>query len=126
MFKEHPFDTLGHNATALSKDPLALELPMYQKWHAILPAVLTQQDKLFERNILGISLSDAEKIHDVTGCVSLQDYVMRMALNDEAFSELLAKCFGSTRNQKAFTFISQMRLMVRDLTLLHRVSFLMR
>lgn len=48
-----------------------------------------------------------------------------MALNDEVFSGLIIRCLGKL-GKKAFNLISQMRLMLRDLTLLHRVSFLMR
>ena len=33
---------------------LSLELPMYHKWHTVLPTDLTDKDKLFERNTLGI------------------------------------------------------------------------
>ena len=109
------------------EEKLPLELPMYHKWHAILATDLTEKDKLFDRNALGITQVDADKIKGVTGCSRLEEYLLRMAINEESFSELVGKCLGGgAKSKKTFNLVSQLRMMVRDLTLLHRVSFLMR
>ena len=56
----------------------------------------------------------------------MEEYLLRMAINEESFSELIGKCLGAGKSKKTFDLVSQLRMMVRDLTLLHRVSFLMR
>ena len=102
-----------------------VELPMYHKWHASLSSDLTDKDKLFDRNIIGITLPDADRIYQTTGCKSLEQYLIRLALNDSVFTGLLKKCLGG-RNRLAVNLVAQIREMVEDLSILHRVSFLMR
>jgi len=68
---------------------LSLDFPMFQKWHHFMTANLTDRDKIFERHSIGLSLLDADKIYAVTGCRRLEEYVVRMALNDAVFSSLL-------------------------------------
>ena len=73
---------------------LTLELPTYHKWHAVLQTDLLDRDKVYDRNTVGITLDDADKIAAVTGCRRLEEYLVRMALNDQVFAELLKKCIG--------------------------------
>ena len=62
---------------------------MYHKWQASLDHDLTLVDKLFDRNMVGITQADADKIYSVSGCRTLEQYLVRMALNDDAFASLL-------------------------------------
>lgn len=103
----------------------SLELSTYHTFHAILSGDLTNSENLYDRNILGINLREADKIYAMTGCRKLEEYLVRLALNDTVFSDLLYKCLGG-RSQKAVTLVTTLRNLVKDLTVLHRVSFLMR
>lgn len=87
----------------MNESEMALELPMYHKWHAILATDLTEKDKLFDRNTLGITQIDAEKVKAVTGCSRLEQYLLRMAINDAAFSELIGLCMTT---KKTFSLVS--------------------
>ena len=88
-----------------------LELPMYHKWHASLDHDLTQTDKLFDRNMIGISQTDADRIYAVTGCRTLEQYLVRLALNDQVFTGLLKKSIKGNI-KKAVTLIDNLREMV--------------
>lgn len=98
---------------------------MYHKWHATLDTDLTLNDKLFDRNLIGITQADADKIYRTTGCRTLEQYLIRLSLNDAVFAGLLRKSL-SGNNEKAVILLQNMRQMVQDLAILHRTSFLMR
>ena len=104
----------------------SLELPMYHKWHAVLNSDLTDAEKTFDRGQLGLSKRDADQIFLATGCKRLEEYLVRLSLNDQAFANLVRNCLGGAHTEKAIFLITQMRNMVRDVTILHRVAFLMR
>ena len=103
----------------------SLELPMYHKWHMSMSTDLTDRDKVFERNLLGLNLRDVDRIYSATGCRRLEEYLVRQSLNDQVFSGLIEESLYG-HNYKSMNLISQLRNMVKDLTILHRVSFLMR
>lgn len=55
----------------------------------MLPVDLTESGNIFERDLLGISLRDADQLHVLTGCRKLEEYLVRIALNEKAFRELV-------------------------------------
>lgn len=94
-----------HKTGIPESDELHFEFPMYHKWHAILTEDLTHRDKVFERNLVGLSVNDVDKIYAVTGCRRLEEYLVRMALNDSVFSSLVEKSL-SGKNHKSVNLIS--------------------
>ena len=82
----------------------------------MLGAELTDPDSKFERGALGVGKRDADQVLVATGCKRLEEYLVRLSLNDQAFSALLRNSIGES---KAPFLITQMRNMVRDVTLLH-------
>lgn len=82
-----------------------LELSTYLTFHASISVDLTAPDRTFDRNIVGITLNDADKVYAVTGCRRLEEYLVRITLNDSAFSSLLYRSLGG-RTQKAVTLVT--------------------
>ena len=65
---------------------LNFDLPLYNKLHAVIGSNLTDQFNIFDRELIGISLREADKIYTQCGCKTVEDYMVRLALNDEAFT----------------------------------------
>ena len=88
-----------------SKDMMYFEFPMYQKWHAIMSDDLTMKEKVFERNLIGLSVNDIDRLYALTGCRRLEDYLLRTALNDTVFTGLVEQSMNG-KNPKSIGFIS--------------------
>lgn len=84
---------------------ITLELPQYHRWHASISTDLCKADKQFDRNIVGITKTDADRIYDITGCRNLESYLIRIALNDAGFTKLLQQALGG-KNHKVVSLIT--------------------
>jgi hypothetical protein len=57
-------------------------LETYRKYKDLLMADLTDPGSIFERETLYLSKRDADKMHVLTGCRSIEEYLKRILINE--------------------------------------------
>jgi len=90
----------------------------------VISADLVELGNIFERDLVGISQKEADKFHVLTGCRTLEEYLVRVALNQTGFKDLTFQVFGKT--ERITKLLSDLENLVRDVSFLHRVSFILR
>ena len=96
----------------------------YKKMHAVVSSDLTDQANIFDRNLVGISLREADKVHVQIGCKTVEDYLIRMSLNEESFTSLVTQSLGHT--PKTRNMLTLLKKLVKELSFLHRATFILR
>ena len=70
-------------------------LETYRKYKDVLGQDLTLPGSIFERDTVGLSKRDADKMHVLTGSKSIEEYLRRIVLNEASFRDIVTQVFGN-------------------------------